>query len=268
VERVSQPLGDDGSADTGIDAGADEREVPPRVDGAETVTTDVEAADALVAYVRQHQHDQDGSGEWLPFALRAFERTAMEAERKRFAALAMPLVEALTTIVPNTGTSSVGISCAPNAMPIGGTAAQAARPPLHPAAPRGAAAPAGASVWLKAKDIQELLGCCRSQSYEHLHRAGGGPACRVRLDAWERYAAVTFDCASTKENRCTRNPASDPAGSIESSTRESTSTASALNVPPGPRSWRKRDGSLLNGSARPPKIREIIPRARQRSSKP
>ncbi len=48
---------------------------------------DPESAEALIAFVRERQLDQDGSGEWLPFALHAYDRMVRERERERLASL-------------------------------------------------------------------------------------------------------------------------------------------------------------------------------------
>jgi hypothetical protein len=130
--------------------------------------------------------------------------------------------------------------------------------------------PAGTTLWVAAKDVRELLGCSRSQAYEHLHRAGATPAAngralRIRADLWESYAARLFGGVTQEGTECLAKRASDPAAVSESFTLGSTSTASASSAPPGPLTWRRRNGSLLVGSAKP-KIRAIIPKQRRPSS--
>jgi hypothetical protein len=55
---------------------------------------DPESADALIAFVGDRLRDDDGSGEWLGFALMAFDRKVRESERERLGALgALAIVE-------------------------------------------------------------------------------------------------------------------------------------------------------------------------------
>jgi hypothetical protein len=128
---------------------------------------------------------------------------------------------------------------------------------------RGEGVPLGMTIYVKARDVMAALGCSKSKAYEELRKAAGRTvgthAClRVTVEDWERYRREVEEGVDTWRRRDRRGTTSGSAGG--SSTRPSTSTASAPSGARGARTARRLGPFSPPGSVMP-----LIPLQRDRS---
>jgi hypothetical protein len=134
-------------------------------------------------------------------------------------------------------------------------------PPTQPR--RGEGVPLGMTIYVKARDVMAALGCSKSKAYEELRKAAGRTvgthAClRVTVEDWERYRREVEEGVDTWRRGDRRGTTSGSAGG--SSTRPSTSTASAPSGARGARTARRLGPFSPPGSVMP-----LIPLQRDRS---